>query len=276
MTRRVSGRTARLYDEHAEHSRPALVAKDRALRAMEARARRAEAALNTIELLVSDRGAFSTGDECLEQISAVVGVERRSVGEETGVPVLTAEAWATNGHLMADVARLGYLNGRVLDATWGMGVFWRECAPAELVGMDLDPTKAPHVRADFRALPFAAGSFDVVVFDPPYKLNGRPTEAADGRYGVHVPASPAGRMGLIFDGLADCLRVARHHVLVKCQDEVVSGHKVWQTQEIPRWAEQHGWKLVDRFDRLGRPRDQPHRRQVHTRQNYSTLLVLGR
>lgn len=186
----------------------------------------------------------------------------------------TAHAWPTNGHLIADVAKLGYLDGRCLDVTHGYGVFWQLFQPSELVRCDLNPDKAPDLVADFRTLPFVDGSFDSVVFDPPYKLNGRPTDCVDERYGVDMPARWQDRLLLMGEGLIECVRVSRNHVLVKCMDQVVSGKKVWQTTALYNLAIKLGCRQVDRFDMLVTPRPQPQgRRQVHSQGNYSTLLV---
>ncbi len=73
--------------------------------------------------------------------------------------------------LIADVERLGYLPGTVLDPTYGLGNFWNVYRPAQLTGCDIDPEKSPiGYSVDFRKLPFGDGEFDAVVFDPPYRL----------------------------------------------------------------------------------------------------------
>jgi hypothetical protein len=187
--------------------------------------------------------------------------------------VLVAGKWATNGHLIADVAKLGYLNGSVLDTTLGeSGVFWKQWRPERLVGCTLGAAGAD-VIANFTRLPFADRSFDAVVIDAPYKLNGTPSEP-DERYGVHIPTRWQDRMTLIMDGVEECARVAREHLLVKCMDQVCSGRKRWQTIEVVKVAEGVGWELADRFDMLGTPRPQ-RGPQVHARSNYSSLLVFG-
>lgn len=195
-----------------------------------------------------------------------------------GVTVLTAQAWPTNAHLIEDVAKLGYLDGRVLDVTYGYGTFWKRWQPAELVACDLERDKSPiGYPVDFRTLPFQNASFDAVVFDPPYKLNGtsRPADqSVDERYGVHEPATWQERHLLMYGGLTECFRVSRRFVLMKCMDQVVSGQKRWQTMIFANHAAEHGWTLIDRFDMLSTPRPQPERRrQVHAQSNYSTLLV---
>lgn len=62
-------------------------------------------------------------------------------------------------------------------------------------------------------------------------------------------------------------------LIVKCQDQVVSGKVVWQTDIVTYAAGQVGMKKVDRLDFLTDPRPQPHTRQILARRNYSTLLV---
>lgn len=81
--------------------------------------------------------------------------------------------WASNAELIADGVRpLGWLpdDALVLDCTYGKGRFWTKYRPPRLVGVDLNPLKAEHVQADFVRLPFPDHCFDVVVFDPDYKL----------------------------------------------------------------------------------------------------------
>lgn len=204
-----------------------------------------------------------------------------------------AHYWRDNGAMMADVAQLGYLEGRVLDVTYGKGVFWKHWKPEKLTVHE----------GDFRFLPYLEDEMDAVVLDGPYKLNGtsRPQDrVADERYGVHVPASPAERHQLLADGLVEALRVARRYVLFKCMDQVVSGQVHWQTDTFTAVAQGQQAAKVDRFDFLRRPRRQPARlvkcptcqgrgacdrcgdlgavwseRQVHAQANYSTLLVFS-
>ena len=189
--------------------------------------------------------------------------------------VLAAFAWPTNGHLIEDVAKLGYLDGRVLDVTYGNGVFWQRWKPAELVACDINAEKSPLGRSvDFRNLEdFEIGSFDAVVLDPPYKLNGTPS-APDERYGADVRATREERLQLVRDGIRECLLITRRFLLVKCMDQVEAGQKRWQTYDFTAVALATGARLVDRFDMLTVPRPQPPgRRQLHAQGNYSSLLI---
>lgn len=191
---------------------------------------------------------------------------------------MRAHNWPDNAALIADIHRLGYLTGSVLDVTYGLGNFWTQYLPPDLVGCDLDPHKSPiGYPVDFTDLPFDDRSFDSVVFDPPYKLNGTPS-SGDDIYGVDVRMSWRNRLSLIINGTVECSRVADRHLIIKCQDQVVSGRMIWQTDEITnqlvRWGE---WCKQERFDLLRSPRPQPGQRaQKHARANYSSLLIFRR
>ena len=190
----------------------------------------------------------------------------------------------TNAELVEQCAHLGYLRADdlTLDATFGLGRFWARWAPDRLIACDLDPTRASDAVCDFTALPFPDGTFDTVVFDPPYKLNGsshgRGPASCDADYGVGGPAVRwQDRMQLCRDGITEAVRVTRPggRVLVKCQDQVCSGQVRWQTIDFANHAMSLGCRLVDRFDLLSY-RPQPEgRRQVHARRNHSTLLVFA-
>ena len=108
-------------------------------------------------------------------------------------PVLAAHAWPTNAHLIADVAHLGYLTDtdRVIDPTYGRGIWWQRWRPADLTAHDI---RADGI--DFRDLPHPSGRFDAAAYDPPYVCVGgrRTTTVPDlhDRYGLtDAPNTPA-------------------------------------------------------------------------------------
>lgn len=192
--------------------------------------------------------------------------------------IYAAQKWPTNAHMIVDCVRLGYLRRewRTLDPTYGLGNFWTLWQPTYLHGSDkyVPLSGAFRHQDDFCDLMWGDNSFDAVVFDPPYKLNGTPSPE-ERRYGVEVPTRWQDRMTLIRDGVTECARVTKRKgfLLIKCMDQVVSGKVIWQTDEITRWAKLAGMTKVDRLDFLTDPRPQPHTRQIHARRNYSTLLI---
>lgn len=188
--------------------------------------------------------------------------------------VLAANAWPTNGHLIADVARLHYLDGTVLDATYGDGTFWREWKPTHLTTNDR--YKSADHAWDYLDLPCRDAAFDCVVFDPPYKLNGTPVnDAQDKHFGTDRKRKVPEVMDELVRGAQECWRVAREHLLVKCQAQVAL-HRMWWQDEVV--AQTIGLEhKVDEFHFLYTPRPQPGGRpQRHARRNYSTLLVFAR
>lgn len=197
--------------------------------------------------------------------------------------VLAAGNWKTNADLIADVAKLGYLNGHVLDPTYGRGVWWRRFRPTPLTACDLKEAKSPFGKAvDFRDLPFKDNTFDAAAFDPPYMApGGRSTSTADefnDRFGTHTtPKTPQENQVMINAGLSEMNRVVRKNgfVLVKCMDYISSGKLFMGTYFTIHHAHTLGMEVVERFEHVGNPGMQPSgRRQVHARRNLSTLLVL--
>lgn len=185
-------------------------------------------------------------------------------------PVMAAGDWRTNGEMIADVARLGYIKGKVLDTTYGQGAFWHPWMPLYLDGPrdpSWDFTDMARYEADY---------FDTVVFDPPYRLNGSPDLGDfDRRYGIDTRSTWQDRMELIFAGERECIRVLRRggYLLIKCQDQVCSGQVRWQTDMVTTVATDLGLRKVDLFH-FASYRGQPSgRRQVHARRNYSSLIV---
>lgn len=186
--------------------------------------------------------------------------------------ILAANNWPTNGHLIADVAKL-YLDDSwtILDPTYGAndGVWWKIWKPKHLVGKDMKLD-----GSDFTNMRYESGIFDAVAFDPPYKLNG--TDQGEGeRYGVDIPMRWQDKIQLILDGVTECARVTREILLVKCQDQVCSGRVIWQTDLITECANQCGLDKINRFDYYGGYRPQPMagRKQKHPHGRGSTLLV---
>src|SRR3990167_4728636 len=54
----------------------------------------------------------------------------------------------------------------VIDATYGKGRFWDWKHDLQVTGIDLAPRHRNIIQADYRQLPFTAGSCDVLCWDP--------------------------------------------------------------------------------------------------------------
>jgi hypothetical protein len=128
--------------------------------------------------------------------------------------------------------------------TFGGGRFWYPEMPRglELTTLDIDPARRPDVVGDFRALPFADRSFDVAVFDPPYLTHPGRTSIICGRFGSF--ATQQELRDAVERGCREAWRTARLGAIVKVQDHLRGGKKVWMSD----WA----WRSVpvEPFDQL--------------------------
>lgn len=81
---------------------------------------------------------------------------------------------------------------KVLDVTANERRMWRGVNWPSVTYADIDPAMKPDIVADFRALPVADNSFDVLVFDPPHLPSAAASKESDqrfaGNYGLgHAP-----------------------------------------------------------------------------------------
>ena len=152
----------------------------------------------------------------------------------TARPMLTRIAEGSSAEMVASLLAVLLPDARtVIDMTWGRGMFWRDNTSVAVTGVDIRPHGAPSLVADFRRLPFADGSFDVAVFDPPYL-----TDVA--RHGTSKMARRFGSYATLDDlqaavqaGAREAWRVSRLGVIVKVQDYCHASRLVRMT----RWVE---------------------------------------
>jgi hypothetical protein len=143
---------------------------------------------------------------------------------------------------MVKVAPL-YLEGTVMDVTYGSGMWWRRCRPTGLITHDIEVD-----GVDFRALPEADNSVDTVVFDPPYIPQGGAETSTVPEFlksfGL-VSTSRAEMWRLTYDGLGEAARVSRRFVLVKCCDFVNGAQFILGHRKVIDMAEEHGLAVHD-------------------------------
>jgi hypothetical protein len=140
----------------------------------------------------------------------------------------------TSADVIAKMLRVLFPDAQtVLDATWGTGKFWTASTGLDVVGLDLSSHGRPDVVADFRALPFADGAFDVVVFDPPYQWDEGKTKRSvmGSRFSTYRDEGDAHEK--ISRGSQEAWRVGRLGAIVKCQDYIHGSRRI----RLSRWVE---------------------------------------
>jgi hypothetical protein len=193
--------------------------------------------------------------------------------------VLAIGTRRTNAELVADLVQLGYvdLTKPILDPTYGTGRWWNNVNPLNLTASDLDADKSPiGYSVDFTVTPWPDNTFDSVLFDPPYKLNGVSHGFGnDASYGVgnRKYISIEDRHSLIKQGMTELARVSSRILVVKCQDQVSSGKVQWQTRIFADHGEALGLALVDMLHVNGHRKQPAGTAQIHARRDYSTALV---
>jgi len=202
--------------------------------------------------------------------------------------IVAVNRWPSNGELMYDMYRLGYLNARrkIVDMTYGRGVWWsylevhQGYPMARLVKHDIN-----YDAVDFRdGLPEKSDSVGTVLFDPPYVSTGGRTTSTlpefNDRYGVlYSEKTPELNQELLINpGIAEAARIIRpdkeSKVMVKCTNYISSNKYKQGVRWSTEYAETVGLELHDQFFLAGDVRAQPGGRAVrHARNNYSVLLV---
>lgn len=141
----------------------------------------------------------------------------------------------------------------ILDVTYGNGKCWTDY-PGTVIRADLNPARGLDVCCSFHALPFADGSVDAVVYDPPFH------PGAGTIYTKRFATMGTNEHELRRDferGVAESWRVARTWLIVKCQN-YIHNHKPqwmvlwaigvcgepfeWMTAQTPRKILSGRWK----------------------------------
>lgn len=187
------------------------------------------------------------------EVGGVGGSEEQltdSTTRPTGeFPILTART-GTNADLFPDVFALyAQAGNRILDLTYGRGVFWQgvERERYEVVTNDLHTEADYHY--DLRATGFAGESFDVVVLDPPYMHGGKTVKASINQCYLNANGSHKSVIALYVDGMREAWRLLKSKgvLIVKCQDEIESGKQQLSHVEIILAAQELGYRVLDLF-----------------------------
>lgn len=207
-----------------------------------------------------------------------------------GEYVLTSKLCSTNAEQFPEVLKLYVQPGaKVLDMTFGNGVFWKNIPVAayNVTKNDIDPTRG-NEHYDFTALPDSwSESFDCVILDPPYMgVGGIETlkESIDRGYSNKARAKKSGRgisavRRLYAGGIIQAWKVLKKSgiLIVKCMDEVESGQQNFMHVDIMELCRVLGFKKEDLFIYVNKHRPTiRHEKQIHARRNHSYWVVSRR
>lgn len=161
-----------------------------------------------------------------------------------------------------------------LDVTYGSGKFWSKKYPTgiALTAHDLNPARAPHGPMDFRSLAYEPGSFDVVIFDPPFQCN-----PGKGKPGVMSQRFSAYRdieemEAAVRQGVRSAWATARLGVIVKVQDHIHATRLVHMTRWVQEEVPADLYQQVNLLQR-SKVRDPKWTRQLSAWANHSSFLV---
>lgn len=205
-------------------------------------------------------------------------------GEPTNDLVLSAYSLG-NSEVFPRILELYVAQGSVVaDVTFGKGAFWKSVPEGQYQLRATDLLDG----IDCRDLPYADGTIDCVVLDPPYMHSpGGTAHRSHSPFEEHYRNNGTGNtteskyhqavLDLYFDAGREAYRVLRDRgvLIVKCQDEVCANRQRFTHVEIMEEYRQLGFVAEDLFVvvRNNRPGVSRTVRQVHARKNHSYFLV---
>ena len=205
--------------------------------------------------------------------------------------VLTARVCKSNAEQFPDILKLFVQPpAKVLDMTYGNGVFWRKVTGVyDVTKNDIDPSRG-NTHHDFTDLPANwRERFDCVVLDPPYLgVGGIKTlkKSIDRGYKnrARAEADLAGISAvrrLYARGIIEAWRVLKRSgiLVIKTMDQVESGQQNWLHVDLMEMCRILGFKNEDLLVFVNHPDNPPamrHEHQLHARRNHSYWIVARR
>ena len=170
---------------------------------------------------------------------------------------------------------------KILDATVNTGRFWVN-SRRNVTGLDIDPKNKPDVVGDNSDMPFKAGSFDVVVYDPPHIPNQGKDKKKDfnKRFGLILKASS--EQGYNFNHTyppfcTEAYRVLEEDGILLCKiADYVHGHRFqWAHVEFLNAAVAVGFTACDCIVKIrkGPIIDPRWKKAYHARRHHCYWLV---
>lgn len=214
-------------------------------------------------------------------------VKRKSPSGISTNDLVFSAHMGTNDEVFPQILNLYVAPGSTIaDVTFGRGVFWKQIPKDRFKVLASDLLNG----VDFRNLPYAEGSLDCLVLDPPYMHTPGGTahtghQNYEGYYrNNRVSAANASEkkyheavLDLYFKAGLEAHRVLRPEgiFIVKCQDEVCANQQRLTHIELVNEFAQKGFIAEDVFVlvRTNRPGLSRVIRQRHARKNHSYFLV---
>jgi hypothetical protein len=216
---------------------------------------------------------------------------RKQSGHATSDLIVSAHM-SNNSPVLDDILKLHVAENSVIaDITYGLGAFWKDIDTTKYVlhGSDLK------TGTDWKNLPYADNSIDVIVFDPPY-IEGFYRKKATSLAGVgshsafqtaysNSDVQTTSQTKKYHDAVIEAYlsvipevnRVLKKSgkFIIKCQDEVSSNAQKLTHVELIYAYEHHKFYCKDLFVvmRNNKPNVSRILQQVHARKNHSYFLV---
>ncbi len=197
------------------------------------------------------------------------------------IPILSGKM-GDNSDLFPDILSLyGKTDDKILDMTWGLGVFWKkvDISKYNLYRNDLDKERGDYHR-DFRNTGWPDKYFDVVVLDPPYASRSSNKNSFVGSIynnNQHHLDTVEDMLKFYHDGMIEAYRLLKKNgfLMVKCMDEVSGGKQQRNHFSIWKDALEIGFIDEDLFV-LVNPKTpvMRHKHQFHARKNNSFMWIL--
>ena len=194
--------------------------------------------------------------------------------------IVTAKV-GDNSILFPDALKLfAKNNDRIIDMTWGKGVFWKnvDCSNYQLIKNDIDISRGD-IHFDFRNTPYEDESFDMVVLDPPYASRSSNKNSFVGSLynnANHHLDTVEDVLKFYLDGMTESFRLLKKngYLMVKCMDEISGGKQ--KRNHISIWNDALNLGFIDEDLFILVQNKNPvmrHKYQLHARKNNSFLWV---
>lgn len=170
----------------------------------------------------------------------------------------------------------GRLPQLIIDATWGLGRFWKRVPDLNVVGIDLRPTG--HIVADNRCMPFRAKVADIIVYDPPHMTDVDTPNSSKIRLYNYGDGGKGHNVSHLFPGFfQEATRILKDDGILICKiaDQIHDHRSQVQFVDMVNTADRIGFYLDDYIIKV-RPNamvSSKWKRNLHARKVHSFFII---